>query len=190
MPSKKRCQWCGDDPLYQHYHDTEWGLPCFDDRQLFEMLTLEGAQAGLSWITVLRKRDHYRQVFADFEIEKVARFSDKQLLRLQQDPGIIRNRLKIASTRSNAKAVLKLQKSHGSFSDFLWAYVENQPIKNRWQSLKDIPASTPLSTTISKELKRLGFIFVGPTIIYAYMQAIGMVNDHCVDCFRYKDCTV
>jgi DNA-3-methyladenine glycosylase I len=186
MSQQKRCQWTGDDPLYQQYHDTEWGLPCFDDQTLFEFLTLEGAQAGLSWITILRKRENYRKNFAGFDPVKVARFSQKKIEKLLLDPGIVRNRLKVESTISNARAFLDIQKQYGSFSNFLWGYVEGKPINNHWRSLNQVPASTPLSDRLSKDLKKAGFRFVGSTICYAYMQAVGLVNDHTTDCFRHR----
>ena len=181
-----RCEWCGDDPLYQQYHDEEWGAPQFDDQKLFEFLLLEGAQAGLSWITILRKREGYRRAFASFDPVKVARFSDAKLEKLLQDPGIVRNRLKVFSARSNAQAFLRIQQEFGSFSNYIWGFVDGQPIQNRWQSLSEIPASTELSNTISKDLKKRGCKFVGSTIIYAYMQATGMVNDHILSCFRHQ----
>ena len=186
MTSHTRCSWCGDDPLYQQYHDDDWGLPCFDDKKLFEFLILEGAQAGLSWITILRKREGYQKAFAQFDVEKVARFSDKKLQALLQNPAIIRNRLKIFSTRSNAQAFIKVQQELGSFSNYLWAYVDGKTIQNHWQLSSQLPASSKTSESISKDLKKRGFKFVGPTIIYAYMQAIGMVNDHTLDCFRHE----
>ncbi len=186
MNKQKRCAWVGDDPLYQSYHDDEWGVPCYDDQTLFEFLTLEGAQAGLSWITILRKRENYRRHFAEFDPLKVARFSQKKVEKLLQDPGIVRNRLKVESTVTNAKAFLKIQEQHGSFSDYLWRYVDGEQITNKWRTIKQVPASTPLSDQISKDLKKAGFRFVGTTICYAYMQAIGLVNDHTTDCFRYK----
>lgn len=185
MTIPKRCSWCGDDPLYQQYHDDEWGDPVYDDLTLFEFLILEGAQAGLSWITILRKRDGYRNAFADFDVNKVARFSDKKLDKLLENPAIIRNRLKVYSARSNAKAFIEVQKEFGSFSDYLWGYVDGKPIVNYWKSLKHVPANTPLSDTISKDLKKRGFKFVGSTIVYAYMQSLGMVNDHTTDCYKH-----
>ena len=181
-----RCGWCGDDPLYQQYHDREWGAPAVDDRELYEFLVLEGAQAGLSWITILRKREGYRQAFADFDPAKVARFSDAKLEKLLQNPAIVRNRLKVFSARSNAQAFLQVQQEFGSFSNYIWGFVDGQPIQNHWQTLAEIPASTPLSDRISKDLKKRGFSFVGSTIVYAYMQATGMVNDHIVSCFRHR----
>ncbi len=178
-----RCPWCGIDPLYREYHDYEWGIPLHDDRRLFEMLTLEGAQAGLSWITILRKREGYRRAFDGFDPEKVAAYTDADVVRLLADPGIVRNRLKVASTISNARAVLDVQARHGSLDSYLWHFVGGVPITNRWDAMGQLPARTALSDVMSKELKRLGFRFVGSTIIYAFMQATGMVNDHLVDCF-------
>jgi DNA-3-methyladenine glycosylase I len=168
------------------YHDAEWGVPLRDDRRLFEFLVLEGAQAGLSWDTILRRREGYRKAFADFDPAAVARFDDSRVAALLQDPGIIRNRLKVASTVQNARAFLGVQRAHGSFSDYIWSFVDGRPIKNKWQSMSEIPARTALSDRISKDLKRLGFSFVGSTIVYAHMQATGMVNDHVVGCFRYS----
>ena len=181
----KRCVWCGDDPLYQQYHDREWGVPVYDDRELFEMLILEGAQAGLSWITVLKKRQRYREVFDDFSPEKIAGYRKPKITALLKDAGIIRNRLKIEATVSNAQAYLDILERHGSFADFLWQVVDHQPRINRWRSLRQIPATTPQSDALSKQLKQAGFRFVGSTICYAFMQAVGMVNDHTTDCFRY-----
>ncbi|MDA9347902.1 DNA-3-methyladenine glycosylase I [Porticoccaceae bacterium] len=185
MAENRRCTWCGDDPLYQQYHDREWGVPCRDDRTLFEFVVLEGAQAGLSWITVLRKRETYRKAFANFDVRRVAAFDDSDVERLLQDPGIVRNRLKVASTITNARHFIELQKEHGSFSDYLWGFVDNQPIVNHWTSLAEIPVSTELSDKISKEMKKRGFKFFGTTICYAFLQAVGVVNDHTRDCFRY-----
>ena len=184
---KKRCGWCGDDPLYVQYHDEEWGVPVFDDRKLFEMLVLEGAQAGLSWITVLRKRENYRRAFDDFAIEKIARYNSQDIERLLGDAGIVRNRLKVESAIKNARNILSIRDQHESFSDFLWSFVDNSPIQNAWRSLTEIPASTRESDLMSKELKRLGFGFVGSTICYAFMQSVGMVNDHLTDCFRHQE---
>lgn len=185
MTSKrKRCPWVGDDELYIQYHDEEWGVPVHDDHRLFECLTLEGAQAGLSWITVLKKREHYKKVFKQFDPVKVARFKEKDIERLLQDPGIIRNRLKVESTVSNARALLQLQKSHGSFDQFLWNYVDAKPIKSNLAKMEDYPSQTDLSRQISRDLKKLGFRFIGPTTVYAFMQAVGLVNDHSKDCFR------
>ena len=179
-----RCRWCGTDPLYVEYHDTEWGVPVYDDKKLFEFLVLEGAQAGLSWITILRRREGYRKAFANFDVERVARFSDKKIEALMQDSGIIRNRLKITSTVSNAKNFIKIQNEFGSFSNYQWRFVDGQPIQNRRSNGK-IPATTKQSDSFSKDLKDRGFKFVGSTIIYAHMQAVGMVNDHVRTCFRH-----
>ena len=186
---QKRCTWCGDDPLYVKYHDEEWGVPVKDDQTLFEFITLEGAQAGLAWITVLRKREDYRALFDNFDAHKIARYSDKKLDKLLLDPRIIRNRLKVYGARKNAKAFLKVQKEQGSFSDYMWGFVDGRPITNSWKSMSDLPSTTPLSDTISKDMKKRGFTFVGPTIIYAHMQACGMINDHSIDCFRHRECT-
>ncbi len=182
-----RCDWCGDDPLYQQYHDDEWGVPTFDDATLFEFLLLEGAQAGLSWITVLRKRENYRKAFNQFNPEKIARYSEKKIQRLKLDAGIIRNNLKIRSAVTNAQCYLELCHEKDSLSNYLWNFVDGRPIKNSWKSMKTIPANTPLSDTISKDLKKRGFKFVGSTIIYAYMQSMGLVNDHLVDCHCYHN---
>ena len=180
-----RCDWCGDDPLYQKYHDDEWGVPTFDDATLFEFLILEGAQAGLSWITVLRKRENYRKAFHQFNPEKIARYSEKKIQRLKLDAGIIRNDLKIRSAITNAQCYLELCNEKDSLSNYLWNFVDGKPIKNHWQSMKEIPANTTLSDTISKDLKKRGFKFVGSTIVYAYMQSMGLVNDHLVSCHCY-----
>lgn len=182
-----RCAWAGSDPLYQDYHDREWGVPVHDDRLLFEFLILEGAQAGLSWITILRKREAYRAAFAGFDPETVASFDDARVAELLQNPGIVRNRLKVASAITNARAFLAVQEEFGSFDTYLWRFVNGQPIQNAWQNIKEIPASTPLSDTLSRDLKQRGFRFVGSTICYAHMQAVGMVNDHTVDCFRWLE---
>ncbi|MEN8142335.1 MAG: DNA-3-methyladenine glycosylase I [Thermodesulfobacteriota bacterium] len=182
-----RCEWCGSDPLYVEYHDKEWGVPTHDDRLLFEMLILEGAQAGLSWLTILRKRQNYRRAFDNFDIEKIARYPEKDIKRLLKDSGIVRNRLKIEAAIRNARGVLKILDSHTSFSGFLWQYVDYKPVINRWQSISEIPAQTTTSAVMSKDLKKLDFNFVGPTICYAFMQAVGMVNDHLTDCFRYQE---
>ena len=184
----KRCKWCGDDPLYVDYHDTEWGVPLYDEQALFEFLMLEGAQAGLAWITVLRKREGYRKLFDQFDPDKVARYTDAKLEKLLTNPAIIRNRLKVFGARTNARAFLKVQEEEGSFSDYIWNFVDGRPIQNRRKSLKQVPATTALSDKISKDLKKRGFTFVGSTIVYAHMQATGMVNDHTVDCFRHKEC--
>ena len=183
-----RCPWCGSDPLYIAYHDLEWGVPLHDEQRLFEMLTLEGAQAGLSWLTILRKREGYRRAFSGFDPQLVAGFGDSDVARLLADPGIVRNRLKIASAISNARAVLEVQARYGSLDAFLWGFVDGRPIRNSWRSMAEIPASTPLSDAMSREMKRHGFRFVGSTICYAHMQATGMVNDHLTGCFRYDSC--
>jgi len=179
-----RCTWAGSDPLYVAYHDREWGRPVRDDRVLFEFLTLEGAQAGLSWITILRKREAYRKTFAGFDPRKVARFTPAQVNKLLKNAGLVRNRLKIESTISNAKAFLAVQKEFGSFSKYLWGFVDNKPVVGRPRSTKHVPATTALSDQISKDLKKRGFRFVGSTIVYAYLQAVGVVDDHTADCFR------
>jgi len=179
----ERCGWCGDDPLYVRYHDHEWGVPVHDDRQLFEFLTLEGAQAGLSWITILRKREGYRQAFADFEPARIAQFDEATQQRLRENPAIVRNRAKIAATIGNARAFLAIQAEFGTFDTFLWAFVGGEPVINSPASLAEVPARTELSDKLSRELQRRGFKFVGSTICYAYMQAIGMVNDHLASCF-------
>ena len=184
----KRCAWCGDDPLYVKYHDEEWGVPVKDDKTLFEFIILEGAQAGLAWITVLRKREGYRALFDDFDANKIARYTDKKLDKLLLDPRIIRNRLKVYGARKNARAFLQIQEEKGRFSDYIWDFVDGTPIQNSWKSQSQLPATTSLSDTISKDMKKRGFTFVGSTIIYAHMQASGMVNDHTRDCFRRKEC--
>ena len=183
----KRCAWGTGNELYQNYHDHEWGVPVHDDRLLFEFLILEGAQAGLSWITILRRRETYRQAFANFDPTIVAQYDEVKIEELLQDKGIIRNRRKVESTVRNAQAFLRIQKEFGSFDRYLWEFVEGKPIVNHWEAMHDVPAQTPLSQLISKDLKERGFNFVGPTICYAYMQAIGMVNDHIVDCFRHQE---
>ncbi len=181
----RRCSWCGKDPEYVRYHDKEWGVPVYDDRVLFEFLILEGAQAGLSWSTILKRREGYRKAFAGFDFEKVARFTRAKIESLMNNEGIIRNRLKIESAVTNAKAFLKVQEEFGRFSDYQWRFVDDKPIQNRWRSLKQIPAETAISKAFSKDLKQRGFKFVGPTIVYAHMQAVGMVNDHVTACFRH-----
>jgi DNA-3-methyladenine glycosylase I len=185
MSSLIRCEWATDgDELMLAHHDEEWGVPSHDDVHLFELLTLEGAQAGLSWSTILRKREGYRKAFAGFDPAAVARFGPKDVERLLADPGIVRNRLKVESTVSNAARVLEVQEEHGSFDAYLWAFVDGEPVVNSWRDLREIPAETELSKAISKDLKRRGFRFIGPTVIYAFMQSVGMVDDHTVDCFR------
>ena len=181
-----RCSWCGTDELYCAYHDTEWGVPVYDDRTLFEFLLLEGAQAGLSWITILRKRDAYRRAFAEFDPEKVARFNQRKVEALLQDAGIVRNRLKVEAAIKNARAFLAVQEERGSFAQYQWDFVDGTPIVGNYRSTKQIPARTEVSDRFSKDLKRRGFSFVGSTIIYAHMQAVGMVNDHIAECFRQK----
>ena len=185
----KRCGWVSDDPLYINYHDEEWGIPVHDDRKLFEMLILEGAQAGLSWITVLRKRENYREAFDNFDAEKIITYDEAKIAELLQNPGIIRNKLKINATISNAKAYLEVQREFGSFDSYIWQFVNGEPIINHWETLADVPAETDESKAMSKALKKRGFRFVGPTICYAFMQACGMVNDHTTDCFRHPSNT-
>ncbi|MEW5747928.1 MAG: DNA-3-methyladenine glycosylase I [Candidatus Thermoplasmatota archaeon] len=185
---KKRCPWAeSDDPLYRDYHDKEWGVPLHDDRRLFELLVLEGAQAGLSWSTVLHKRENYRRAFAGFDPRKVAAFDSRKVSRLLDDPGIIRNRLKIESAISNARAFLDVQREFGDFDSYVWSFVGGKPIINRRKSAREIPTTTPEAERMSSALVKRGFRFVGPTICYAYMQSMGMVNDHVVDCFRHSE---
>jgi DNA-3-methyladenine glycosylase I len=186
MGEKNCCAWVGDDPLYRAYHDEEWGVPCRDDRALFELLILEGAQAGLSWITILKKRENYRRLFDNFDAVKIARFTPKRIEKLLQDPGIVRNRLKVEATVINARAFLELQEAPGGFSGFVWSFVGGKPIRNHPRTIKDVPASTPESDALSSSLKKRGFKFVGTTICYAFMQAAGLVDDHTVDCFRHR----
>lgn len=185
---KKRCGWCGDDPLYVQYHDEEWGVPVYDDPTLFEFLILEGAQAGLSWITILKKREGYRTLFDGFNADKVARYTDKKLDKILLNPAIVRNRLKVYSARKNARAFLAIQESHGSFSDYIWNFVDGEPIQNTFRTMKQVPATSSVSDALSKDMKKRGFTFVGSTIMYAHMQATGMVNDHTTECFRHKEC--
>jgi len=182
-----RCGWCGQDPLFMAYHDTEWGVPVFDDTKLFEFLTLETFQAGLSWITILQKRENFRKAFDNFDYQKIAHYNDLKFELLLQDAGIIRNKLKIKATISNAKAFMDVQKEFDSFSKYIWQFTNGKPILNAHGELKDVPATTLLSDAISKDLKKRGFKFVGSTVIYAHMQATGMVNDHLKTCFRYRD---
>lgn len=183
----KRCAWVpANNELYIQYHDQEWGIPVYDDRKLFEMIILEGAQAGLSWITVLKKREAYRQAFDNFDPEKVANYDEKKIAELLENPGIIRNRLKVNSTVTNAKAMLEIKQQGQSFSDYLWQFVDGKPIVNAWTTFEQVPVSTKESDAMSKHLKKCGFKFVGTTICYAFMQAVGMVNDHTTDCFCYK----
>ncbi len=182
-----RCQWAGNDPIYIEYHDKEWGVPVHDDIKLFEFIILEGAQAGLSWLTILKRRENYRKAFADFNAEKVARFNEKKINELLTDRGIIRNKLKILSAVSNAQAFLKIQEEFGSFDAYSWQFVEGKCKVNKLKTIKEIPATSKESDALSKDLKKRGFKFVGSTIIYAHMQAVGMVNDHITDCFRYRE---
>ena len=184
---KNRCKWCGTDPLYIAYHDHEWGVPVHDDRLLFEFLILEGAQAGLSWLTILRKRENYRKAFNGFDCHKIASYSQEDIIRLLADSGIVRNQLKIKSAIGNARGVIDIQESFGSLDAYLWRYVEGTPIQNQWKGMAEVPAKTTLSEMMSKDLKKRGFSFVGPTICYAFMQAVGMVNDHTIDCFRHGE---
>ena len=177
-----RCPWCGDDPLYVVYHDTEWGVPCHDERTLFEFLILEGAQAGLSWITILRKRENYRRAFDGFDVAKIARYDEKDVARLLGDAGIVRNRLKIAAAIDNARATLALYEEGGNLNDLFWQFVDGKQVVNRWKKLGDVPVTTPAAMALSKALKQRGFRFVGPTIVYSLMQAIGLINDHLICC--------
>lgn len=184
---KKRCEWCGSEPIYVEYHDDEWGVPVHDDRLHFEMIILEGAQAGLSWITILKRRDSYREAFDNFDVVKVSKYSAKKIEKLLTNPGIIRNRLKVNATVKNAKSFIKIQEEFGSFDKYIWQFVGNNTIDNKWKKMVDVPAKTKESDAMSKDLKKRGFSFVGSLMCYAYMQAVGMVNDHTVDCFRYKE---
>jgi DNA-3-methyladenine glycosylase I len=189
MPEKQRCTWPGQDPLYVAYHDEEWGVPEYDDRALFEKLVLDGFQAGLSWITILRKRENFRKAFDGFNPEKIVRYGEPKVLKLLQDEGIIRHRGKIEGTVKNARAWLDImEKQPDGFSGFLWKYVDGKPKQNNFETMKQVPAETPLSQALSKELKKQGFTFCGPTIVYAFAQAVGMVNDHMTNCFRHKEC--
>lgn len=181
-----RCWWCGDDELYQSYHDEEWGVPVHDDRLLFEFLCLEGAQAGLSWITILRKRDNYRRAFDNFDAHRIARYEDDKIAALLQDPGIVRNRLKVNGFVKNARAYLALLEQGTTLDHYLWDFVDGEPLQNGWQQMSQVPANTEISDAMSKDLKQRGFTFVGSTICYAFMQAAGLVNDHTVDCFRHQ----
>lgn len=184
---KKRCEWVGEDPLYIRYHDEEWGVPVHDDRVLFEFLILEGAQAGLSWLTILKKRENYRKAYHNFDVKKIARYTDKDRARLLADAGIVRNRLKVDASIRNAKGTLAIQEEFGSLDAYLWEYVDGKPIQNAWKSMAELPVKTEISDRMSKDLKKRGFNFVGSTICYAFMQAVGMVNDHTIDCFRYEE---
>ena len=187
MGINQRCEWAGSDPLYVRYHDREWGVPVYSDRKLFEFLVLEGAQAGLSWITVLRKRPAYRQAFERFDFHRVATYDERRIVELLGDPGIIRNRLKIRSAINNAQAFLEVRREFGTFSRYIWRFTDGRPIQNTWRTLQELPARTALSDEIASDLKKRGFSFVGSTIVYAHMQATGMVNDHTVDCFRHDE---
>lgn len=187
METKKRCGWCEGDALYESYHDNEWGVPLYDDEQLFEFLILETFQAGLSWITILRKRENFREAFDNFDYKKIADYSDEKIQELMNNRGIIRNQQKIKASVSNARAFMEIQKEFGSFSTYIWDFVNQTPIQNDLKSYKEAPASTELSIALSKDLKKRGFKFVGPTVVYAHMQATGMVNDHEVDCFRHRE---
>ena len=184
---KQRCTWCGNDPLYMEYHDTEWGVPVYDDEKLFEFLILETFQAGLSWITVLRKRENFRKAFDNFNYKLISNYNEAKFEELLQDAGIIRNKLKIRATISNAIAFMEIQQEFGSFSNYIWKFADGKPIKNSWKDLSKVPATTELSDTVSKDLKKRGFKFVGSTVIYAHMQATGMINDHVKGCFRYHE---
>lgn len=184
---KKRCAWVGNDPLYIEYHDREWGVPVHDDRKWFEFLVLETAQAGLSWITVLRKRENYRKAFDSFDPRKVAEYDKKKVQELLSNKGIIRNRRKVEAAINNTRAFLRIQEEFGSFDSYIWQFVGGKPKVNAWKDISQIPAKTPESEALSRDLRRRGFVFIGPTICYAHMQATGMVNDHTVDCFRYKE---
>ncbi|HEY9051118.1 MAG TPA: DNA-3-methyladenine glycosylase I [Gammaproteobacteria bacterium] len=188
MKQEQRCGWCTRDPLYIHYHDKEWGVPSYDDQHLFEMLILEGAQAGLNWLTILKKREGYRKAFDQFNAEKIARYSEAKIEKLLLNPEIIRNRLKVNATVTNARKFLDVKKEFGSFSNYIWQFVDGKPIINQWKTMKQVPTITKESDAMSKDLKKRGFKFVGSTICYAYMQAVGMVNDHTTDCYRYKTC--
>lgn len=181
-----RCTWAGDEPIYVKYHDDEWGTPIHDDQKMFEFLTLESAQAGLSWITILKRRDDYRRVFADFDVQKVAKFSERDIQKILSDKGIIRNKLKVRAAVKNAQVFIEIQKEYGSFCNYIWQFVEGCPIKGAWQSSEQVPSISKESEAISKDLKKRGMSFVGPTIIYAHMQATGLVNDHETSCFRYN----
>ncbi|ACN15502.1 Tag [Desulforapulum autotrophicum HRM2] len=184
---KNRCVWCGNDPLYVAYHDDEWGTPVHNDQRLFEFLILEGAQAGLSWLTILKKRENYKEAFHSFDCEAIAGYTQTDVQRLLSNPGIVRNRLKIESAIKNAQGVIKIQEDFGSLGSYLWRYVDGIPVQNEWKSMAELPVKTEISEMMSRDLKKRGFNFVGPTICYAFMQATGMVNDHTTDCFRHKE---
>lgn len=183
---KTRCAWVGTDELYQKYHDEEWGVPVKDDDKQFEFLILETFQAGLSWITILRKRENFRKAFDNFDYQKIAKYNEKKIQSLLQDEGTIRNKLKVRATVTNAQAFMKIQEEFGSFTDYIWNFVNHNPVVGKWKSIKDVPATTELSDKLSKDLKKRGFKFVGSTVVYAHLQATGLVNDHTVDCFCYK----
>ena len=183
---KTRCDWCGNDPLYMKYHDEEWGVPVHEDRKHFEFLVLESAQAGLSWITILRKRENYRKAYDDFDYIKVAQYDEVKVSELIQDQGIVRNKLKIAASINNAKMFLEIQKEFGSFDNYIWAFVDNKPLINHWDNISKVPATSELSDKVSKDLKKRGFKFLGSTITYAHLQATGLINDHIISCFRYE----
>ena len=183
----KRCKWAGKDPLYIEYHDKQWGVPVYEDAKIFEFLLLETFQAGLSWITILRRRENFRTAFDNFDFQEIANYSDKKLEDLRKDAGIIRNRLKIKAAKSNAIAFMEVQKEFGTFSKYIWSFLDGKPIKNAFKTMSELPANTPLSDKISADLKKRGFKFVGSTIVYAHMQAMGIVNDHTTDCFRYNE---
>lgn len=183
----KRCSWCGNDELYIKYHDEEWGVPVFDDRKQFEFLVLESAQAGLSWITILRKRENYRKAYDDFDPVSVANYGEEKVQELMRNEGIIRNEKKIRASINNAKRFLEIQKEFGSFSNYIWGFVDHKPVINNWKSVSELPAKTELAERISKDMKKRGFQFLGPVIIYSHLQATGLVNDHVVDCFRYRE---
>ena len=190
MPTdnKQRCGWCQNDPFYQQYHDSEWGVPVWDDQKQFEFLVLESAQAGLSWLTILQKRENYRAAFANFDFEKVAKFDKDKIEQLLSNPGIIRNRRKIEAAINNAKIFIKLRQEFGSFSNYLWQFVEDKPLVNHWQELTNVPAQSDLSREISADLKKRGCKFIGPTIIYSHLQATGLINDHLMGCYRWQEC--
>ncbi|MCW9023852.1 MAG: DNA-3-methyladenine glycosylase I [Gammaproteobacteria bacterium] len=182
-----RCEWAGNDPLYIDYHDNEWGVPVHDDQKLFEFLILEGAQAGLSWITILKKRQNYRKAYNQFDVNKVARYSDKKIQQLLTNPGIVRNKLKVNASVQNARSFIEIQNEFSSFDQYLWRFVDGAPVQNHWKTLRQIPVTTPVSDALSLDLKQRGCKFVGSTICYAFMQAVGMINDHVTDCFRHRE---
>jgi len=190
MVLQNRCPWCGQDPLYVEYHDSEWGVPVWESQVLFEKLILDSAQAGLSWITILRKREGYRQAFDNFDPERMARYTDKKIERLMLNSAIVRNRLKLNSARQNARAYLNIMAGSETFADFLWRFVDGVPRQNAWRSMETLPTTSKEAEAMSKALKKAGFSFVGPTIVYAFMQAVGMVNDHLTHCYRHKECAL